>query len=202
MLWILWSGWKLQARTVDIKAGLMPLLASVPIALILGYLPLWIMHASLWNTFAYLESTGIQFLGWINLFIGPLLHMAFASALLLQWWLCRIDLARHMPGCAREWAIHLKDSFFRLWAHPVQWGNIVFFGVTIRAGLAFCVLLLAWKWGGQVVSRVYALFFLQIAVSAANAWIIGWALRVTALYWKHDLEVRREIRALESSFRR
>ncbi|MDR0498572.1 MAG: hypothetical protein LBH03_02410, partial [Holophagales bacterium] len=159
------------------------------------------MHAFLWNTFAYLEDLGIQFLGWINLFVSPLLHMAFVSALLLQWWLCRIDLTHHMPRSAKEWLIHLKDSFFRLWAHPVRWGNIVFFGTAIRIGLVFCVLHLAWNWGGQSVSRVWTFFFLQIAVSAINAWIIGWVLRVTAHYWKHDIAVRSEIRSLESSIR-
>jgi hypothetical protein len=202
MLWILWSGWKLQVKPVGLKAGFLPWLTAIPTALLVGYLPLWMLHAFLWNIFAYLASLGIQFLGWINLFAGPLLRMAFASALMLQWWLCRIDLAHNMPSRASEWLIHMKDSFFRLWTHPVQWGNIVLFGVAIRAGLAFCILLLAWKWGGQSLLRIRTIFLLQIAVSAINAWIIGWLLRLTARYWKHDMEVRSEVRALESSVRR
>jgi len=202
ILWILWSGWKLQARPVGLKAGFSAWLIAIPTALLVGYLPLWMLHAFLWNTFAYLESLGIQFLGWINLFAGPLLRMAFASALFIQWWLCRIDLAHHMPKSAIEWLIHLKDSFLRLWAHPVQWGNIVFFGIVIRTGLTFFVLMLAWKWGGQALSQIWTIFLMQIVVSAINAWIIGWLLRVTARYWKHDMEVRSEIRLLKSSMRR
>jgi len=202
MLWILWSGWKVQVKPVELKAGFLPWLIAIPTALLVGYLPIWMLHAFLWNTFAYLENLGIQFLGWVNLFASPLLRMTFASALLLQWWLCRIDLAHHMPKGASEWLIHLRDSFFRLWAHPVQWGNIVLFGVAVRSGLAFFVLLLAWNWGGQVISRVWTIFLMQIAVSAINAWIIGWMLRLAALYWKHDMEVRSEMMSLESSMRR
>lgn len=202
LTWALWAGWKLQAGIACLKARFLPWLAAMPIAAALGYLPLWALHASLWNTLAFLSGLGIQFLGWANFFGRPLLYMAFVSALTLQWWLCRLDLARHAPGNTQEWLIHLKDSFLRLWTRPVQWGNIVFFGVVIRAGLAYGVLLLAWEWGGREINRLWAFAFLQAAAAAANAWIIGWTLRVTALYWKRDLEARLEVRRLEASTRR
>jgi hypothetical protein len=201
-LWALWVGWKLQAKLVGLKAAILPWLAALPTAFIVGYLPLWALHAFLWNTFAFLSTLGIPSLGWINLAADPLLHMAFGSALLLQWWLCRLDLACSFPKSRREWLIHFKDSFLRLWTYPVQWGNIVFFGIVIRTGLVFCVLCLAWGWGGQELHQLWLFYSLQVTVAAINAWIIGWALRVAALYWKNDLEVRSEVRALESVMRR
>jgi len=199
MLWVLWASWKLQAKTVKLEARLMPWLVSVPTALLVGYLPLWVLHALLWNMLAYLGSLGIQFLGWINLIVGPLLHMAFGSALMLQWWLCRLDLALHFPKCKQEWTIHLKDSFLRLWSHPVQWGNIIFIGVAIRAGLALWVLFLGWGCGGQNLSDLRMFFLLQTLAATTNAWIIGWILRIAALYWENDTKVRYEVRMLEKS---
>ena len=201
LLWVLWAGWKVQAGAVGLRAGLLPWLAAIPAALVLGYLPLLALHAALWNALAFLSGLGIQSAGWLNLFVSPLLRMAFVSALMLQWWLCRVDLAYHMPRSLGEWPVHLKESFLRLWAYPIQWGSIVFFGVLVRSGLVSSVLLLAWKWGGQALSHVWAFFFLQVIVAALNAWIIGWTLRATALYWKNDMEVRSEVKALRSSIR-
>jgi len=202
LLWALWAGWKVQAGTVGLRATFLPWLVALPAALALGYLPLLALHTALWKPLAFLSDLGIQSAGWLNLFASPLFRMAFVSGLLLQWWLCRIDLAHRMPHGYREWLEHLKDSFLRLWAYPIQWGSMVFFGVLIRTGLVFCVLLLAWNWDGQTLPRVWAFFFLQVTVAAINAWIIGWTLRVTALYWINDMEVRSEVRALESSSKR
>jgi hypothetical protein len=202
ILWALWAGWKVQTEIVGVKASLASWLIAMPVALALGYLPLLALHASLWNTLAFLSGLGIQFLGWVNLFGGALLRMAFASALLLQWWLCRIDLAHQTPRNTQEWLAHLKDSALRLWTSPVQWGNIVIFGVAARVGLAYGVLFIAWEWGGQTLDLLWAFALLQAAAAAINAWIIGWTLRLTALYWKHDVEVRSEIRSLETSVKR
>jgi len=199
ILWVLWAGWKLQAKTVLLKADFLPWAIAILSALLIGYLPLWVLHAFLWNVTNFFGNLGIQFLGWINIFVNPLIHMAFASALMVQWWLCRLDLSHHFPKCKRDWIIHLKDSFLRLWTRPVQWGNIIFFGVAIRTGLAFLVLLLAWRWGGEILSHLWMFFLLQVLVAAINACIIGWVLRLTALYWENDSKVRSEVRRLESS---
>jgi hypothetical protein len=201
VLWALWAGWKMQTKFVGLKSGIVPWLAAAPVAFVIGYLPLWMLHASLWNISAFLASLGIPSLGWINLVAGPLLHLAFGSALMFQWWLCRLDLAYSLPKDKKGWLMHIKDSFLRLWLHPIQWGSIVFFGPAIRAGLVFLVLCLAWEWGGQELYNVWLLFFLQIDAAAVNAWIIGWALRVAALYWRNDQQVRSEVRALELAMR-
>jgi hypothetical protein len=201
LAWALWAGWKMQAKAAALKAKFLPWAAAAPIALAIGWLPLWLLHAPLWNALSYMGGLGIQFLGWADLIAGPLLRMTFASSLMLQWWLCRLDLTHGMPKGAKEWLAHLRRSFLRLWSHPVQWGSIIFFGASFRAGLAFGVLALAMEWGGQGLPRLWALVFFQAMVAAVNAWAIGWAMRVAALYWQNDAEVRCEIALLESSVR-
>ncbi|MDR2561512.1 MAG: hypothetical protein LBC63_07060 [Holophagales bacterium] len=197
LLWALWAGWKMQTGAVGLCASIAPWLASVPATLAIGFLPLWVLHAMLWETLAFLGGLGIQPLAWMDFFGGPLLRMAFASSLMLQWWLCRLDMAKRMPKSAEEWKAHIKDSFLRLWVHPVQWGNIIFFGVVARAGLTFGALYVGWELGAKSLSHLWAFIALQSLVAAINAWIIGWALRVAALYWKNDEAVRTEIRALK-----
>lgn len=199
LLWALWAGWKLQARAAGFKAGLLPWTVAIPAALALGLPPLWILRAALGWLFGFLADSGIQGLGWFNLAAAPILKMSVASALMVQWWLCRVDMASQLPKTVPEWRMHLSDSFLRLWRHPVQWGSVVFFGAVLRAGLAFWVLSLAWGWGGEDIPRLLAFAFLQAAVAGVNAWVIGWTLRATALFWKHDVMVRTEIRALEKS---
>jgi len=197
MLWAIWAGWKVQARVAGVAAGLTPLLLSIPTALCIGWLPLWALHAALWGTLGLLASSGIQFLCWLDFIASPLLHLCFASSLLVQWWLCRADLGQRVPRDIREWTGHMKESFARLWLHPIQWGTIVFLGVSVRTGLSFSAMLLACLWGGQSLSTLWTLFAVQALAAAANAWIIGWTLRTTALYWKNDAEVRATIRELE-----
>jgi hypothetical protein len=196
LAWALWAGWKMQAGIVDLCARLTPWLASILTALAIGFLPLCALHAVLWGTLGFLGGLGIQPLAWMDFFGGPLLRMAFASSLMLQWWLCRLDMAKCMPKNADEWKAHLKDSFLRLWVHPVQWGNIVFFGVVVRVGLIFGALCVGWELGAKSLSHLWAFIALQSLVAAINAWIIGWVLRVAALYWKNDDAVRTEVRVL------
>jgi len=199
MLWAVWAGWKVQAGAAGVAAKPTPLLLSIPTALCIGWLPLWALHAALWGTLGLLASSGIQFLCWLDFMVSPLLHLCFASSLLVQWWLCRVDLAHRAPQDIREWMGHMKEGFLHLWSHPIQWGTIVFLGVSVRTGLSFSALLLAWLWGGQSLPKLWALFAVQAIVAAANAWIIGWMLRTTALYWKNDAEVLSTIRELEKN---
>jgi hypothetical protein len=196
LLWALWAGWKMQTKAVGLSTRMAPWLASVPTALVIGFLPLWAMHVLLWGTLGFLGGLGIQPLAWMNFFGGPLLRMAFASSLMLQWWLCRLDMAKRVPKNAEQWRAHIKDSFLRLWAHPVQWGNIVFFGVAARVGIIFGALSLGWEMGAKTLPHLWAFLVLQSLAAAINAWIIGWVLRVAALYWKNDEAVRSEVRTL------
>ena len=198
LLWALWAGWKIQAGAVGLRASFLPWLASLPTALAIGALPLWALHAALWGTLGFLGGLGIQPLAWMDFFGGPLLRMAFASSMMLQWWLCRLDMAKRMPKNAEDWKAHLKDSFLRLWAHPVQWGNIIFFGVVARAGLMFSALCIGWWLGAKSLPHLWTFIALQLLAAAINAWIIGWALRVAALYWKNDDAVRAAVRALKN----
>ena len=82
--------------------------------------------------------------------------------------------------------------------HPVEWTLLVFGGVVVRTGLTFLVLLLAWRWGGGTSLRVWSFLFLQLAVVLVNAWLLGWFLRLVALYGRHDVAVRAVIRQLQA----
>jgi hypothetical protein len=199
LLWAVWAGWKVQAAAAGVAARPAPLLLSVPSALCVGLLPLWALHALLWGALGFAAESGIQFLGWADFIGSPLLRVCFASSLLLQWWLCRIDLAYRAPRGARGWARHAKAGFLRLWKHPVQWGAIVLLGASLRVGLSLSALLLAWRWGGQTLPRLWAGHAAQALAAAANAWAIGWTLRTVALYWKNDAEVASVVSDLESA---
>ena len=201
LAWALWAGWKMQAGAVGLNAGLLPWLAGIPAALLTGGLPLFALHASLWKTLPTLAGTGIQALGWADLVGGPLLRMSFWSALMLQWWLCRLALAYEMPKGARQWLSHFRDSFLCVWAHPVHWGAIVFFGVAARSGLSFSVLCLGWNWGGGEPRLVWAFALLQTAAASCGAWLIGLVMRMAALYWKSRKDGRAELQRLESMAR-
>jgi hypothetical protein len=189
ILWAIWAGWKVQAKAAGVAAGPAPLLLSVPVALCIGCPPLWALHASIGGALGFAAGSGIQFLGWADFIGSPLLRMCFASSLAVQWWLCRMDMARRAPEGARGWLRHAKDGFLRLWSHPVQWGVIVFFGAAARAGLSLAALALAWRWGGEP-PWLWGAMAVQALAAAANAWAIGWALRATALYWKSDAAER------------
>jgi hypothetical protein len=202
LVWMLWASWRVQTRAVNLPARLAPwlcglvetLLIGIPI-LILGYGVSWVMEG--------VASMGIHGLGWLNLVGGTLFKLACVSTVMLQWWLCRIDRA----GLGQEnWYLgspeillrHLYQSFRRLWAYPVQWGTFILGGVVVRVGLHFLVFLFAWKLGGGSSFRVWSFLILQIVVAAFNAWLLGWFLRLSALYWHHDAKARNEIPVLEN----
>jgi hypothetical protein len=197
-LWAVWAGWKVQAAAAGVAARPGPLLLSVPGAICIGFPPLLALHAFLWGALGFLAESGIQPLAWADFVGSPLLRLCFASSLLLQWWLCRVDLGGRAPEGFGGWLRHMKESSLRLWSHPVQWGAVVFLGVSARAGLSFLVLALAWRLGGQSLAGLWCLCALQALAAAANAWAIGWALRTTALFWRNDAEVRSIVGELES----
>ena len=111
----------------------------------------------------------------------------------LQGWLCRLGRAEARgprPGSWARLAGHLGLSFRRFWTHPVQWLTLVLAGVALRAGLTLGALVLAWRLGGGTIPKVCGILALQLAVALANAWLLGWFMRLAALFVRHDRTVR------------
>lgn len=189
----LWCGWRLQARAAGVRAALGPWLLGALDTLLLGLLPLGLLGYLLSTFLGWLGGLGIAGLAWTAFILRPLLWMAVLSALNLQWWLCRLSRAE---GLAHGWKAHAREAFLRLWTHPLQWGALAFGGAAARALPAFLVLLLAWRMGGGTALRVWLFLLLQLLVTLANGWVLGWLLRATGRYWRHDHGVvlaRREL---------
>lgn len=200
--WALWSGWRLQARAVQVRPSLGAWFWGLLDAGLLAALPLALVVRLLDAALDGLASTGIQGLGWATLVARPWLWMTAGSMFMLQWWLCRIARVGQGGAGGRfgTWMAlgrHLADSFLRLWTHPVQWVLLNAGGVLIRFGLAFGALMVAWRWGGGTPGRVWTFLILQAVAAVLVAWIMGWLLRLAALFWRQDARVRSEIRNLE-----
>ncbi len=186
LMWVFWSGWAMQANCLGFPPRLKHWVLGLLDALLLGFLPLGIVFGLARWALSTMGSTGIQGLGWVSFVGTPLLFMAFISALNLQWWLCRMDRAAGSTGLLRHWG----RSFLRLWMNPVQWTSLVLAGVMLRAGLAFLAIWSGWRLGGGSTSRVELLLLLELLSAGINAWLLGWFLRLTALFWKQDEKVR------------
>ncbi len=201
MAWFLWASWKVQARAAGVPARLGAWLWGFVDALFLAALPLALLGSAIFWVLSALAGTGIQGLGWLDWVGGVLIRLAFVSVFFLQAWLCRLDRAA-APGWnlggARALGRHLRGSFLRLWTHPIQWTALVAGGVVVRTGLPFLVLLLGWRMGGGTPVRVWSLLGLQALAVLVNAWLIGWFLRVTALFWRNDSAVEAVIMDLEA----
>jgi len=187
LAWFLWSGWRLQAATLGLPARLGPWLRGGLDALLLGGIPLTVLAGLLLWGLARLGATGIQGLGWLDWVGGGLVRLAWASALFLQWWLCRLGRAVDPDRGLRA---HLGLSLERFWRHPLQWFGLILAGVLLRTGLSLLVLVLAWRWGGGSIPKVCGFLALQLAAVAVNAWLIGWFLRLVALFLDQDARVR------------
>jgi hypothetical protein len=196
MVLVLWCGWRMQAETAGQKARLTPWLLGALDTLLIGLLPLGAVAWLADRTLAWAGGFGLDGLGWLAFFGRPLVWMALVAALNLQWWICRLGRAAGMP---RGYRFHLGTSFLRVWMHPIQWGLLTLGGTLLRALLPFLVLLLAWRLGGGTVSRVLILLSLQLVVTAFNGWLMGWFLRLAALFWNHDAEVREARAALKDA---
>jgi hypothetical protein len=196
LLWLLWAGWRLQADAAGVPARLGPWAWGLVDALAIGVLPLAVLAGLAAWGLGWLGGTGIQALGWLDWVGGSLVRLAFCSALFLQWWLCRLDRAAAPPGfrlgSRTRLGAHLSLCFRRFWAHPGQWLALVLAGVALRAALTLLVLALAWRMGGGTLPRVGAFLALDLAAVAANAWLLGWFLRLTALFQRHDAICRTE----------
>jgi hypothetical protein len=194
----LWCGWRMQAERAGLQARLGPWLLGALDTILIGCLPLGIVTGLADSVLARLGGSGIEFLGWLAFFGRPLLWLALISALNLQWWLCRLGRA---AGFSRGYRTHLGDCFMGLWSHPIQWSLLALGGAALRSLLPFLVLLLAWRMGGGTTFRVWLFLVLQLFVTAVNGWLLGWLLRMTALYWRHDTLVRETRAVLEESVR-
>ncbi len=186
LVWVFWSGWCMQADLLGFRARLKHWFLGMLDAILIGLLPLGIVFGLTRWIMSTLGSTGIQGLGWVA-FIGiPLITMAFFSALSLQWWLCRVDRGAGSSGLLMHWG----RSFLRLWMNPVQWTGLVLGGVALRAGLAFLAIWIGWQLGGGSASRVRMFLLLELFSAVINAWLLGWFLRLAALFWRQDEKVR------------
>ncbi len=197
LVWVFWSGWCMQAHCLGFKARLKHWFLGLLDAFLLGLLPLGIVFGLVRWALSAMGSTGIQGLGWLS-FVGiPLISMAFLSAMNLQWWLCRVDRGAGSSGLLRHWG----RSFLRLWLHPVQWTSLVLGGTALRAGLAFLAIWIGWRLGGGSTSKVQLFLLLELVAAVINAWLLGWFLRLTALFWRQDEKVRNVRLELEQAKR-
>lgn len=201
LAWVLWAGWKVQAKAVAQRAAFAPWIFGLVDALLIGFLPICLLTLALTWFLGILGGTGIQGLGWANLVGRTLVRLTAVSAFLLQWWLCRANRAGACGGFRMgSWTAlgrHLGHSFLRLWLNVMQWALLLAGGVVFRLGLHFVVLFLAWRWGGATPVRVWVFLLLQSLATLAAAWVIGWTLRAVALFWRHDARVRAEILDLQ-----
>jgi len=193
MCWVLWSGWRLQAAAAGLPARFGPWVWGLADALAIGA-PLAALAGLLLLALGGLAGTGIQGFGWCQWVGGSLVRLAFWSALFLQWWLCRLGRAGAPPGPRlgswRALFRHLGVSFRRFWLHPLQWLSLVLGGVALRTGLTLLALALAWRLGGGTIPKVCGLLAMELAVVAVDAWLLGWFLRLAALFLRHDAAVR------------
>lgn len=203
LAWMLWAAWKHQAEEAGLPARLRDWFLGLLDAGLIGLLPLGLAWFAFSRILSAAASTGIEGLGWLSFIAQPLLFLAFLSAFMGQWWLCRLNRAAAAPESAgaflAAYPMHLKDSFVRLWSHPLQWTALHAGGAALRTGLAFGALLLGWRWGGGSAGRVWAFLLVQLLATALNAFLIGWMLRLTARYWRRRREVSLVLAALEAS---
>jgi len=198
MIIVLWCGWRMQAENAGVKARLGPWLLGALDTILIGFLPLGVVAWLADSVLAQFGGSGLDALGWIAFFGRPLVWMALMAALNLQWWLCRLGRA---AGLSHGYPTHLANCFTGLWFHPIQWGSISVGGAALRSLLPFLVLLLAWRMGGGTTFRVWLFLLLLLFVTAVNGWLMGWLLRATALFWRHDAIVRETHATLEGSVR-
>lgn len=204
LAWILWAGWRVQARMARQKPRFAPLFWSVVDALLLAVLPLALIGWLVKGLCIWMIQFGIPGMAWMGTFGLATLTLALPGAWLLQWWLLRLERGSSasgwwLMGGWRALGRHLLDGFLRFWAHPLQWTLLVVAGALFRAGLHVGVAILAWRMGGGTAGKVWLFFGLQLVATALGALALAWFLRLVACYWKHDREVRREIRTLRAS---
>lgn len=194
LAWLLWAGWRLQADAAGVPGKLGPWLLGLLDAALIGILPLILAAWPVLWLLGKAAGFGFAALGWMNLVGGTILRLSVVSAILLQWWFCRLNRAASPSPAAHlgSWGAygrHLLDSFLRLWMHPVHWTTLLVGATTLRLGMAWFALWLGWRLGGGTSGRVWLFLLAQAIATAAGAWLIGWSLRVSALFWAQDRRV-------------
>jgi len=196
LAWLLWAGWALQAQAAGRPARFGAWAWGFLDALAVGLVPLAVLAGGILWVLARLGGTGIPALGWLDWVGGALVRLGFASALFVHWWLFRLARAEgpagYRLGSWRRLGAHLVLGLVRFWGHPGQWLALILGGAALRAGLSLAVLALAWRLGGGSVLRVVLFLVLEVAAVLANAWLLGWFLRLAALFLRHDEAVRRD----------
>lgn len=184
LAWVLWAGWRHQGEIAGRPARFGPWAWGFLDALAVGLAPLAVVAGlALW-ALAGLEGTGVPALGWVHWVGASLVRLTFVSALFLHWWLFR--LARAGGPVRGRFGAHLAQGFARFWGYGGQWLALVLAGAAVRSGLALAVLAVAWRLGGGTVPRVAAFLGLEVLAVLVNAWLLGWFLRLTALFLRHD----------------
>lgn len=199
LAWALWASWRHQALRVDLPATLRSWWQGALDALLVGALPVGLTAWLGIRLLGYLGESGVPLLGWLNLILGTLFRFGGVSAWMLVWWFCRMNRAAEPWSGWGAYRQHLRDSFLRLWIHPVEWFLLILAGAALRVGLGFGALAFGWWLGGGTPGRVWALAGFQVGAALLSGWLLGWFLRVAALFWRQDRKVRRERSNLEAA---
>lgn len=187
LAWALWSGWRLQAETVDRPPSARAWLLGGLESLLIGPLPLLLPTLiALWFL-RLVGDRGIEAFAWLRAVLAPLFWLSWSGSCFLQWSLCRS--ARLRPG-GSPWLRHLGHAFLRLWMHPIQWFTLVAGAVGLRVLLHGGALLAGWRLGGATSGRVWLLVGLQLLATLIGAWIQAVILRVATRFTFHDAAVR------------
>lgn len=192
---ILWASWKHQAEAAGLRPRLGAWFGGLLDTLLAG-LPVLITFLMASGLLGYLGGLGVTPLSWIAFYGRPLLALATASTLMVQWWLLRLN---RLERKGQSWFSHVLLGFLRLWRHPMQWLALALGGAAIRLALNGGAVELAWRLGGGTIGRVWLFTALSALAALLGAWILGWMLRTTAAFWRHDQAVRRTIAELEAA---
>jgi hypothetical protein len=199
LVWVLWAGWGVQAETAGRPATFGPWLWGLADALVVGLAPLAVVAAACLWALGRLGATGLPAFGWLDWVGGALVRLGFASALFVHWWLFRLARAGGPDGFRlgswRRLGAHLVLGLVRFWRHLGHWLALVLGGAVLRAGLSLAALGLGWRLGGGTVPRVVVCLLLDVLAVLANAWLLGWFLRLVALFLRHDQAVRAAVPA-------
>lgn len=192
---VLWASWKHQAAAAGLRHKLGAWIGGALDTLVAG-IPVVALYGIAFLFLGWLGGLGLARLSWLAFFGKPALALGTSSALMIQWWLLRLN---RLERKGETWFAHAGLSFVRLWSHPVQWFVLAAGLSLVRLALHAAVLDLAWRLGGGTVGRVALFMALSALAALIGAWIMGWMLRTVALFWRHDQAVRRAIAELQAA---
>lgn len=192
---VLWASWKHQAGAAGLRHKLGPWIGGA-LDMLLAGIPILILFGIIYAFLGWLGGQGIPGLSWFAFFSKPILALAASSALMTQWWLLRLN---RLERKGQSWPSHVWLSLIRLWSNPAQWFVLIAGFSLLRLALHSTVLDWAWRLGGGSVGRVGIFVLLEALAALIGAWLLGWMLRATALFWRHDQAVRRAIAELKAA---